>query len=178
MPTVPTPTPPVPATDVSFPTDRIAQWVQATYNAQATNVRTFVRLTVGPNDLVGYLLESGGLTCIGFILITPADLQIWNGDVRCKAADSSAIAGAFPVALTNNEFYVVSYIYVDPAAYPNANATSFIFPDGSSIPAGNDTAILQDNAFLAARAGLVFPTTAFIYDANANNLAQLTVQVQ
>ena len=180
----PTPTlePTVPATTIpptqpslinstTFPVGIIAQWLQ-TMGVTANNLTPFTQVQVGPDEIVGYVFQDPTMQrCVGWILATPATQQIWNGDYRCAPANTVAVTGTNLLALTNNEFYVISYGYVDPNTAPTANAISVMFPSGASLGQ-----LLTNRGFIVLQPGLSNPSQGFIVDANGNAVANVTFQ--
>ena len=168
-----TPTPPVaPVQGPTFPPDVIAQWLLANLGVTANGLTPFTQLQVGPDDIVGYTFQdSAGNSCVGFAQTTASTLQVWNGDYRCFAPGTPAIAAPLLFALTNNEFYVASYGYVDPALAPTANAVAVQFPDGSSVNAN-----LSNGGFVVLRQGLDFPTQAIAIEPTGNTVTTIPVQ--
>lgn len=176
IPPLPTPTQP-PILGATFPSDVIVQWLQNSYGTPVSNLITFMQLQVGPDDVVGYTYQDvNGQRCAGVVLTTAATSQIWNGDVRCVPAGTAVIAGATLLALTNGEPYVATFIHVDPALLPDANAVAITFPDGSSLPANNADGILRFNGYVALKAGVQFPSNAVVIGQTENTLTQISIQ--
>lgn len=168
--TAPTPTPP-PSVGPTFPVDAISTWLSG-FGVTANNISLFTQLQAGPDDIVGYLFQdASGRPCVGFVLTTAATAQIWNGDYRCLTAGLPAVAAPLLFALTNNEFYVATYGYVDPVLLPTANAFAIVYQDGV-----NEGDLLTNYAFLRLRSGVQFPTQVVIIDAGGNTLATPPVQ--
>jgi hypothetical protein len=150
----------------------IAQWLAANLRVVASNMVLFTQLQAGPNDIVGYTFQdAAGTPCVGFAQTTAVTLQVWNADYRCYPAGTQAIAAPLLFALTNNEFYVASYGYVDTSLLPTANAVAVQFPDSST-----QNSFLNNGGFVVLRQGLDLPVQAFIIDANGNSVVTIPVQ--
>lgn len=164
------PTPP-PTVEPVLPTNNISAWIQQNFGVGVQTLQLFTQFEVGPDTMVGYtFLNPGGQTCVGWALTTLDGSTVWNADFRCAQA-STTVVGSSVLALTNNEFYVAVFGYVDPATIPNANAMAAVFPNGESV-----NTFLTQNSFVQLRQGLDFPTRVVIIDAGGNNLAEPTLQ--
>lgn len=176
IPVLPTPTQPV-ILGATFPVQAITTWLQTTFGTAPNNLATFMQLQVGPDDVVGYVYQdASGQQCAGVILTTAATGQIWNGHTRCVPMGTGIIAAATLLALTNGEPYVATYVYIDPAVLPGANAVAIQFPDGSSLPANNQDSILRNNGYIGMRSGFDFPSLVVVTDQGGNVLSQVSPQ--
>jgi hypothetical protein len=146
----------------------------ATYNQTPSNLDLFTQLKVGPDDIVGFTFQdSNGQNCVGFVLATFTTQQIWNGDYRCVPIGAQGLAAPLVFALTNNEFYVATYGYLDPLLLPNVGGIAVQFVNGDNI-----TQFLGgEEAFVVLRRGVDFPAQVVVTNnTNGDTLTVLPVQ--
>jgi hypothetical protein len=152
------------ATGPTFPPQVIAAWLQQNLATTASNMNLFTQVTVGPDDVVGYTFnDPQGQTCVGFAQTTAATSTVWNADYRCNLPGTPVIAGPALFALTNGEFYVVIYGYID--AQLGASAFAVEFPSGKSA-----NGLLVQNGLLALQQGLEMPLRLIIIDQGGNQV--------
>jgi hypothetical protein len=151
-------------TGPTFPPQVIGAWLQQNLATTAANVNLFTQVTVGPDDVVGYTFnDAQGQTCVGFAQTTAITSTVWNADYRCNLPGTPVIVGPALFALTNGEFYVVIYGYID--AQLGANAFAVEFPSGNSA-----NGLLTRNGFIALQQGLEMPLRLIVIDQGGNQV--------
>lgn len=171
---LPSATPPVPATDTAptFPPQAISLWIQTNLGDTVNNIDLFTEFQAGPDHIIGFTYQNAADdTCAGFVLTTLATSTIWNGDRRCAPRGTAVIVAPLVFALTNNEFYVATYGWINPDVVANAGGVAIQFPDGSSV-----NQLLISNGFVILRQGLDFPTQLVVADTNGNLLTTVPIQ--
>ncbi|MFP4320958.1 MAG: hypothetical protein ACLFTK_00745 [Anaerolineales bacterium] len=167
------PTPPAPPpTGPTFPPDTVGTFLAVNYGASPSDLTLFTQFSVGPDEIMGYrYTDATGQTCAGFAQAAANPPTVWNADFRCSPPGTQLTAGSTLFALTNGEFYVVAFGYVDPNTAPNANAYAVTFPNGDAL-----TNLLTNNGFVALRPGLDLPTQVNIITPEGNTVLTAPLQ--